>query len=96
MKEIVLKIAVASSNVTVAVSSICFHELMLFNLNCNSPVLCVIYEVSSLTQTSCGIIIYTLAGFQFLRIVLLHEKHLNPSDGKECERRKLKFISTLK
>ena len=35
-----------------------------------------------------------LAWFGLLRIVQLHEKHLNSIEGKEYEKRKLKCIST--
>ena len=37
-----------------------------------------------------------MPGFSLLRILQLHEKHLNSSEGKEYEKRKLKCISTLK
>ena len=40
--------------------------------------------------------IYFYNGFSLLKIVQLHEKHLNSSKGTEYEKRKLKFLSTLK
>ena len=37
-----------------------------------------------------------LVWFQFIEDMQLHEKHLNFSEGKEYEKKKLKCISTFK
>ena len=40
--------------------------------------------------------LYTWPSFSLLRIVQLHGKLLNFSEGKEYGKKKLKYISTLK